>query len=70
MGEGHDPGLIWDRCAVRGLGMPGRPRGPQQPATYRSEAAGGGGPGLHVPVLLLPVYFLVFFVLTIGEEAG
>lgn len=50
--------------------MPGRPRGPQQPATYRSEAAGGGGPGLHVPVLLLPVYFLVFFVLAIGEEAG
>ena len=32
--------------------------------------AGAPGGDLHAPVLLLPVYFLVFFVLAIGEEAG
>ncbi len=32
--------------------------------------AGVVGPELYAPVLLLPAYFLVFFVLAIGEEAG
>ena len=32
--------------------------------------AGVAGPALRAPALLLPAYFLVFFVLAIGEEAG